>query len=387
MKRRVSYSTVRKMLILSVLLSVLLGCVAVGRLLLIYCWPGSGRGRMMLARDGQSSLQQLGAVVGARHAALQQQHAKGEPDKIPPPLPPKALHDGLKHRVGLLALALHRLQRDSALGGIGATALSEALALELAEQPIISESGSAAAGEAAAAAAAAAAAPAAAARGRGARAKQSNTGFALADGGSSDSGGGDDDGSPELDDLVARVKTRLFHPAGGWREHTSAAPSSDASGSGSSSSSSKEQIPAAVPALGYLVPDAVADAAPPLDNAAQQQSVPQQGDPNLIDLRDGRKGVDGRYSHQTCYVSADESELCVYQGTVCFAGNDPSLVVGEAPDVGPLNPVHDPSTDCIDYRHTEVSSWAYTSCRYDQTGRTTSRCMTRLGRTWTTPST
>lgn len=38
---------------------------------------------------------------------------------------------------------------------------------------------------------------------------------------------------------------------------------------------------------------------------------------------------EGMYTQQTCYVQVDETEICVYEGTFCFDGLSPVVVVDE----------------------------------------------------------
>ena len=48
-------------------------------------------------------------------------------------------------------------------------------------------------------------------------------------------------------------------------------------------------------------------------------------------------GVNGKaYTHQTCYVDGDESELCVYDSVMCFDGTSPVVVVDRPTLTEPL---------------------------------------------------
>lgn len=88
---------------------------------------------------------------------------------------------------------------------------------------------------------------------------------------------------------------------------------------------------------------------------------------HALALPDGRV-VDGRFTHQTCYLDGDEGELCVLQGTVCFDGDGPVVVTPDAPDgdadTGAPAQLEDPHADCVDTRHYEASSFRWSGCQY-----------------------
>ena len=72
------------------------------------------------------------------------------------------------------------------------------------------------------------------------------------------------------------------------------------------------------------------------------------------------------YTKQTCYVQTDESEICVYHGTLCFDGLSPIVVVDK--------PVRDPERindfthSCMDPRFYEPSSLEDGGCAYMNSG-------------------
>jgi Glycosyltransferase 61 len=74
-----------------------------------------------------------------------------------------------------------------------------------------------------------------------------------------------------------------------------------------------------------------------------------------------------RLTQQTCYIDGDESETCVYDNAFCYDGTHAIMVV---PSMGPnsADAIIDPQNECIDYRFHTVSSWTYSSCRYDDPG-------------------
>ena len=94
------------------------------------------------------------------------------------------------------------------------------------------------------------------------------------------------------------------------------------------------------------------------EGAAPEEPSPP---PGFIRLHDGRL-ADGRLTQQTCYVNGDESELCVYEGAMCFDGEGPVMVVATPAneEVRPL----DANNVCMDYRFGETSSFPYAGCRY-----------------------
>ena len=137
--------------------------------------------------------------------------------------------------------------------------------------------------------------------------------------------------------------------------------------------------------------DGVDEEAPITEDAVEDAALSALG-VHALYLNDGRI-VDGRFSHQTCYLGADESEICVYDGVLCTDGSSPVLVVNEPPPgslpkemrereglplegpqfqtaAGSSEPlgIPDPHSDCLDYRHSEASAWRFSSCRYDRSG-------------------
>lgn len=70
------------------------------------------------------------------------------------------------------------------------------------------------------------------------------------------------------------------------------------------------------------------------------------------------------YTQQTCYIASDESELCVFDGLVCFDGESP-LVFTPRPYEGLLE---DGSTGCIDARYYEPSSFLDSDCALSKAG-------------------
>ena len=69
---------------------------------------------------------------------------------------------------------------------------------------------------------------------------------------------------------------------------------------------------------------------------------------------------------QTCHAYDDESELCTYDGAICYDGTHAvTLVDTPNPFVDPL---FDALNDCMDFRHYEFSSVADSGCVYGLTG-------------------
>lgn len=115
--------------------------------------------------------------------------------------------------------------------------------------------------------------------------------------------------------------------------------------------------------------DVTADGPPPtLSSTPTPVALPR----GFSTLQDGR-AADTRVTHQTCFVSGDEGEVCVYEGLFCYDGHGPIAVVAEPGQYAmhasdPSGSFPDPSSACMDYRFGEISSWAYSSCRYDGSG-------------------
>jgi hypothetical protein len=77
---------------------------------------------------------------------------------------------------------------------------------------------------------------------------------------------------------------------------------------------------------------------------------------------------DGRaYTQQTCYEDGDESELCVYDGVLCFDGTSPVAVVAHPPSLGG-QPGVDAVNDCVDYRYLEPAQYEHFGCSYAHGG-------------------
>jgi hypothetical protein len=72
------------------------------------------------------------------------------------------------------------------------------------------------------------------------------------------------------------------------------------------------------------------------------------------------------YTKQTCYVQSDESEICVYDGTLCFDGLSPVVVV-ERPVREPER-INDFTHSCMDPRFYEPSSLEDGGCAYMNSG-------------------
>jgi hypothetical protein len=68
------------------------------------------------------------------------------------------------------------------------------------------------------------------------------------------------------------------------------------------------------------------------------------------------------YSQQTCYLSSDESEICVYENALCFDGEGPVVVVA--------NPIRQPprvldyTHECVDGRYYEPSALEWSNCHW-----------------------
>jgi hypothetical protein len=78
------------------------------------------------------------------------------------------------------------------------------------------------------------------------------------------------------------------------------------------------------------------------------------------------KQDDKHYTQQTCYVQADESELCVYDNVICYDGNSPVVLV-DHPIMDPPVP-DDYVSGCFDYRFYEASAMDYDGCIYMMNG-------------------
>ena len=87
---------------------------------------------------------------------------------------------------------------------------------------------------------------------------------------------------------------------------------------------------------------------------------------------------DWAYTNQTCYLSPDESETCVYAGALCFDGEGPVVVTADPV----LERVDDLVHSCMDVRFQEPTSVAATGCvrgKMPHTGATDSMPSERGG--------
>lgn len=57
---------------------------------------------------------------------------------------------------------------------------------------------------------------------------------------------------------------------------------------------------------------------------------------HAVPLADGTPSVDDRLTHQSCFMHGDESELCTYEGTLCYDGERVVAVTNEPLPAGPL---------------------------------------------------
>lgn len=68
------------------------------------------------------------------------------------------------------------------------------------------------------------------------------------------------------------------------------------------------------------------------------------------------------YTHQTCYLNNDESELCTYDNLLCYDGEGPVVIVPK--------PIREPSRildythECVDNRFLEPSSLEWSNCHW-----------------------
>ena len=68
------------------------------------------------------------------------------------------------------------------------------------------------------------------------------------------------------------------------------------------------------------------------------------------------------YTQQTCYLQTDESEICVYDGVLCYDGKSPVVTV-ETPVRTPER-ILDYTHYCSDFRYYEPSAMEYSGCAY-----------------------
>ena len=68
------------------------------------------------------------------------------------------------------------------------------------------------------------------------------------------------------------------------------------------------------------------------------------------------------FTQQTCYLQADESEQCVYEGPLCFDGKSPVVVV-DRPIREPER-ILDYTHSCSDFRYYETSALEISGCGY-----------------------
>ena len=73
-------------------------------------------------------------------------------------------------------------------------------------------------------------------------------------------------------------------------------------------------------------------------------------------------GPPPEYTQQTCYLQTDESEICVYDGVMCYDGKSPIVAV-ETPVREPERIV-DYTHSCSDFRYYEPSAMEYSGCAY-----------------------
>jgi hypothetical protein len=65
---------------------------------------------------------------------------------------------------------------------------------------------------------------------------------------------------------------------------------------------------------------------------------------------------------QTCYLQTDESELCVYDGAICYDGTDVIVAQDGVAEGSPE--LVDPHLECSDARFDEPSAFEYSHCVY-----------------------
>jgi hypothetical protein len=82
----------------------------------------------------------------------------------------------------------------------------------------------------------------------------------------------------------------------------------------------------------------------------------------LASLRRSQSGAP-IHTQQTCYVSPDESELCVYDGPICFDGEYIVVSVSKTPSLYG-QPLSDGTTMCADYRFYDLSAPDFDRCVY-----------------------
>jgi len=70
----------------------------------------------------------------------------------------------------------------------------------------------------------------------------------------------------------------------------------------------------------------------------------------------------GEYTQQTCYLQTDESEVCVYDGVLCYDGVSPIVSVDEP--VREPERIVDYTHSCSDFRYYEPSAMEYSGCAY-----------------------
>jgi hypothetical protein len=137
---------------------------------------------------------------------------------------------------------------------------------------------------------------------------------------------------------------------------------------------------AALPASEKLVDAALAGE---LDDAEESTSMLSQADDKAPES-DTDEPI---YTSMTCYLGADETEICVYDGVLCYDGRGAVVSVPwEAPPPSEQNlkplpgaannslsaggpPLgvllaNDPQASCYDYRYYESSSAEYSRCAY-----------------------
>lgn len=68
------------------------------------------------------------------------------------------------------------------------------------------------------------------------------------------------------------------------------------------------------------------------------------------------------FTQQTCYLQSDEQEHCVYEGTLCFDGHSPIVVV-DKPIRSPER-ILDYTHSCSDFRYYEASALEISGCGY-----------------------
>lgn len=90
--------------------------------------------------------------------------------------------------------------------------------------------------------------------------------------------------------------------------------------------------------------------------------------PKEIDMVDVRTNYPF-HTQQTCYIQADESEFCTYEGIFCFDGVSPIVIVDKpslvSANTGGSGSIHDKTDQCTDIRYIETTASDDGGCSFD----------------------